>query len=1179
MKQIIFITLVFCATSLHAQFRRPYFNTISIENGLPEGFVVNSFQDRLGYLWFGTQNGLVRYDGYKTESYSMPDDEGKPIYTASIMNLFEDKRGTLWAGVMDNGYFKYDRQKNVFVKAKIINAPLYNTPLINGSKFLYDKKNDLGWGIIFDHKTNDWVVRVWDLAHGTVESFSSVNKGKHLIAPGRNSGDIMIDSSGNTWLATDSLLSIYDNTSGSFKPWFSLPSDMNKIMFNYIAQDPVNKDLFWISTLSIDSNRDANKARIIQLNIKTKDYKTYNHIASDPNSISGTCSEIYIDPMKRMFFYTDHGISMFNRSTGKFTNYILTVPGAPAKDAIQITSVTTDKDGNLWIGGIFKGLFFLNTTTALATFYTHTAAGSLPDFRFGINKIFLDRSGVLWVSIPYSGIAWLDVKRSYFNPVTINAPAKDGDKNSGTTAKNILGMYNDSIYFVGDDKNIFTWNQISHAFKNITPGDGKQVVVATDVITDKEGLIWMATDGAGLFCYNPITKTTKNYRNDPKDSFSIATNNINRIAEDNDGNLWIGTSDQGLNSLNKKTGKFTRYPFINNDATVKANNVLDDRTVNSLLCDKDGIIWIGTNLGSLNRFDSKKGKFTSYLDNKEGFECIISLYEDSHNRLWAGSYLSGVFLINKDSGFLKHLTERNGLSSNDIGGITGDKKGNIWLATSHGLSKLDPVTNQITNYTAINGLPAVLTSGIYKDSKGLFYVPIKNGVIPFDPDNMEENKIPPEVVIETIKYPAAANTVNNSDTVLFTDGRQELSLKYNENKISFQYVALHFSNPSLNQYAYQLEGYDKQWIPAGTERTVTYTNLSPGHYTFHVKAANSDGVWNESGASFSFTILPPWWQTWWAYLLYTVAFLAAVFSFVAYRSAALRRQNKILEEKVELRTTQLQNSIADLKSTQSQLIQSEKMASLGELTAGIAHEIQNPLNFVNNFSEVNSEMIDELKIELATGNLQLANEIADDIKSNEQKINHHGKRADAIVKSMLQHSRQSSGKKEPADINALCDEYLRLSYHGLRAKDKNFNAEIKTGFDPSIGKINLVSQDIGRVLLNLFNNAFYACAERSRSTANQQKSENLISYKPLVSVTTRKSESSVLISVGDNGVGIPDLIKEKIFQPFFTTKPTGSGTGLGLSLSYDIVKAHGGEIKVESKEGEGTTFIIELASK
>ena len=275
------------------------------------------------------------------------------------------------------------------------------------------------------------------------------------------------------------------------------------------------------------------------------------------------------------------------------------------------------------------------------------------------------------------------------------------------------------------------------------------------------------------------------------------------------------------------------------------------------------------------------------------------------------------------------------------------------------------------------------------------------------------------------------------------------------------------------------------------------------------------------------------------------------------------RTSELLQQKEELEI-----ALKELKSTQSQLIQSEKMASLGELTAGIAHEIQNPLNFVNNFSEVSSELIEEMKTELENGNEEEAKEIATDLKQNLEKIIHHGKRADAIVKGMLQHSRSSSGKKEPTDINALADEYLRLAYHGLRAKDKSFNADMKTEFDETIGKINVVAQDIGRLILNLLTNAFYAVTEKKKQSGD--------SYQPTVSVSTKKSGNSVLITVSDNGNGIPADLQRKIFQPFFTTKPTGEGTGLGLSLSYDIAKAHGGEIKVKTEEGVGTEFVIEL---
>jgi signal transduction histidine kinase len=277
-----------------------------------------------------------------------------------------------------------------------------------------------------------------------------------------------------------------------------------------------------------------------------------------------------------------------------------------------------------------------------------------------------------------------------------------------------------------------------------------------------------------------------------------------------------------------------------------------------------------------------------------------------------------------------------------------------------------------------------------------------------------------------------------------------------------------------------------------------------------------------------------------------------------------QKANTLLKSQKE----EIETTLAELKTTQKQLIQSEKMASLGELTAGIAHEIQNPLNFVNNFSDVNTELIDEMQQEMDKGNLADAKSISNDIKENEQKINHHGKRADAIVKGMLQHSRSNSGVKEPANINALADEYLRLAYHGLRAKDKSFNATMKTDFDHSIGRINIIPQDIGRVILNLITNAFYSVSEKKKLLGN--------GYEPTVWVSTLREGNIVVISVKDNGNGIQQKVLDKIFQPFFTTKPAGQGTGLGLSMAYDIVKAHDGELKVETKEGEGTEFSIQL---
>jgi signal transduction histidine kinase len=297
------------------------------------------------------------------------------------------------------------------------------------------------------------------------------------------------------------------------------------------------------------------------------------------------------------------------------------------------------------------------------------------------------------------------------------------------------------------------------------------------------------------------------------------------------------------------------------------------------------------------------------------------------------------------------------------------------------------------------------------------------------------------------------------------------------------------------------------------------------------------------------------------------------------KKAILENQNIILEKQVEERTIELETSLENLKDTQSQLIHSEKMASLGELTAGIAHEIQNPLNFVNNFSDVSEELIDELQEEANAGNIDEVKEIATDLKDNLSKIHHHGERASSIVKGMLQHSRTGSGEKEPTDINAMADEYLRLAYHGLRAKDKSFNADFKLELDKDLPKVNVVPQDIGRVLLNLINNAFYAVSSKASFAGKADSATEDGSFKPLVTVTTKTvpQEKEVILTVTDNGPGIPEDIKDKIFQPFFTTKATGEGTGLGLSMSYDIItKGHGGKLEVKSEKNQGSIFMVTL---
>ena len=463
-----------------------------------------------------------------------------------------------------------------------------------------------------------------------------------------------------------------------------------------------------------------------------------------------------------------------------------------------------------------------------------------------------------------------------------------------------------------------------------------------------------------------------------------------------------------------------------------------------------------------------------------------------------------------------------------------------------GITIADQNQNFNDNNTILQRYPNLDT--LYSAQKDTFYL---SGKLPQKSGWLQENKIQWDSLNGYFNLPV------------------NLKIPFKQNFISFQFTGTQLTNRDKVRYRYFLDGFDTQWSEI-TDKPFSknYRNLPAGEYTFKISSRSFDGVWSQP-ATFSFTILPHWTNTWWAWLLYILAFLIVVGAIVQFRARMLKKENLILEEKVRHRTAQLNKSVEDLRATQTQLIQSEKMASLGELTAGIAHEIQNPLNFVNNFSEVSNELIDEMNEEIERKDFEEVKAIAKDIKQNLEKINHHGKRADSIVKGMLQHSRTSSGEKAPTDINALADEYLRLAYHGLRAKDKSFNAKLETHFDESIGKVNVVAQDMGRVILNLITNAFYVVKEKKEKQPD--------GYEPTVTVTTSKEGNKVQISVKDNGNGIPDTIKEKIFQPFFTTKPTGQGTGLGLSMSYDIVtKGHGGELKVSTKEGEGTTFTIVL---
>ena len=659
----------------------------------------------------------------------------------------------------------------------------------------------------------------------------------------------------------------------------------------------------------------------------------------------------------------------------------------------------------------------------------------------------------------------------------------------------------DGTVWIGADHGLYHWRPGTDSFTAIKFWKGKAGNPnAGPVMVDKTGKIWFGggnNGDYGLDCYDPRTGKTTYYRYNKKDSTSISNNDIFCIYQDHLGNIWVGTDGGGICKLDPETGKFTRYPYIQNNLFNRNNHgALDDDQAYFIVEDKNGTLWVGTNSGSLNRFNRETGTFTSYLGITPGFTSILSIKEGPKNDLWVATYEGGVFRFNPRTTQVERFTEKNGLLYNGAFAILRDSRNNLWLPSFRGISILNPQTGEVRNLTSADGLPgSTFTFGL-KVSSSQFLFACDNGFISVNPEDFTPDTHAPVVHIQSAAF-TIPGSLPMHDSTIVAFGKKNIELTYNENRLTFKYVGLYYQNADLVHYAYKLDGYDKNWISAGTERTAVYTNLSPGTYTFRVKAANPDGVWSTVNPSILITIDPPWWKTGWAYSFYGLCIILVII--IADRiqrrrlvqkeqeRAEKERKEKELEhaKEIEKAYTELEISHKNLKATQTQLIHSEKMASLGELTAGIAHEIKNPLNFINNFSEVSSELIDEMKEELLNGNKEEVIAISDDLKQNLDKINQHGKRADSIVKGMLLHSRGSSGEKMLTDINNLLDEYVNLAYHGMRAKDKEFNIKIEKDYDKTLEKINVVPQDISRVFLNLINNACYAAYDRKKKSSDE----------------------------------------------------------------------------------------------
>lgn len=606
------------------------------------------------------------------------------------------------------------------------------------------------------------------------------------------------------------------------------------------------------------------------------------------------------------------------------------------------------------------------------------------------------------------------------------------------------------------------------------------------------------------------------------DSIPSRATFIRSIWEDSKGALWVTTF---TDLYWFKQGKLKK---------VSAEDGYKPAWVQSFYEDGDGTIWLGVSSHGLARH--KDGEFR-FIDPKHGlFDfSLYVMFEDKFGYIWSSSN-KGVFRVSK-----KELND-----------VADGKAGSVHSVS---YSESDGMENRECN-------GGFYPSGFQLRDDRIAFSTVK-GVAIVNPADIKLNPFPPPVVVENLV--ADGESKNIAETVTLAPGTDRLEVHY---------AGLSFVGGDKVRFKYRLEGKDKDWIDAGSRRQAYYTNLSPGDYRFRVIAANSDGIWNESGASIDIQLKPFFYQTTWFLAILIFAFLLTGPSIYFWRVRSLKQREAELESTVSKRTEELQRTLDNLKETQHQLVLSEKMASLGQLTAGIAHEIKNPLNFITNFAQLSKELAHELRQELSLEKNRIENkrseeinEILDNLEQNVTKINQHGTRADSIVRGMLLHSRGKAGERQQTDLNALLTEYTNLAYHGMRAQDQSFNVKIETDFDSTIGNVNIVPQNLSRAFLNMINNACYAANEKRKSATN--------GFNPTVRVSAKNLGNKVEIRIRDNGNGIPMEVLDKIFNPFFTTKPAGVGTGLGLSITYDIIRdEHKGEIAVDTQAGEYTEFII-----